>query len=158
MSDKIEEICKKCRIYTIHRFVNDSRGNSRGYYSCSNCSEDSSKKHRNKYWLRYLAQKANSRKRPRSVKITEDMLKNIYEKQEGRCALTGIPFNQEIGGAKPSLDRIDSSLGYIPENLQLVIRDINKIKREFPIGYFYALCKMFVDNYDLRNTNKGVDK
>jgi hypothetical protein len=118
------------------------------YTICVICSENNSKKHRNKHWLRYLAQKANSRKKDNSVKITEEMLQVIHDRQKGCCVFTKIPFSMSQDSTKPSLDRICSKQGYTPENLQLVIMDINKIKREFPVGYFYSLCLLVAGNYD----------
>jgi hypothetical protein len=89
MPQKLNKFCKKCNKETSHRRVNAIPN---GYWSCCTCSEKNSKRHRSKYWLRYLAQKANARKRPGSDKMTEAILKDIWDKQNGRCALTGVPL------------------------------------------------------------------
>jgi hypothetical protein len=60
----------------------------------------------------------------------------IYERmvlQDGRCAVTGIPFEIDTGKDKspferpfaPSLDRIDNRLGYTSDNVRLVCRIVN---------------------------------
>ena len=41
-----------------------------------------------------------------------------------------------------SLDRIDSSKGYILGNIQLVHRDVNRIKSDFEQDYFIKICKL----------------
>jgi hypothetical protein len=132
--------CNKCTVKTRHRLVRDSRVNRKNYYSCSICLEKNSKKYRNRYWLRYLAQKANTRKRKGSIEIHEKLLKFIYEEQEGKCALTGIPFDMANNAYKPSLDRIDSTKGYTILNIQLVLLIVNKMKREFPQNEFVDIC------------------
>lgn len=45
----------------------------------------------------------------------------------GRCALTGIPFNLENGKTwdSPSIDRIDCSKGYTPDNVRMVLYCVN---------------------------------
>jgi hypothetical protein len=54
-------------------------------------------------------------------------IEDLWQRQEGCCAVSGISFdNQRFDHAlvkhpyAPSLDRIDSRLGYTPENVRLV--------------------------------------
>lgn len=60
------------------------------------------------------------------------------------CALTGLTMSLH-GGGEPdfwfSLDRIDSSAGYHPDNLQLVCRFVNKWKGASDNGRFRALIE-----------------
>ncbi len=58
--------------------------------------------------------------------------------QEGTCHATGLPFDMAPAarpGARnpyaPSLDRVDSSLGYTPENTRLVVWAFNAMRNEF---------------------------
>lgn len=68
------------------------------------------------------------------VSITLSDLKELWEKQNGKCALTKInlkPFcyNDSVDiRFSPSLDRIDSSKGYIKGNIQWVCGCINLAK------------------------------
>lgn len=133
--------CKKCIKKTKHRLVTDNRLNRGNYYFCTICSENSSKKHRNKYWLRYIAQKANARKRPGSTMVTEKLLQVIYDSQEGKCALSGLLFDMNNSDYKPSIDRIDSSKGYDIMNIQLVCWIVNKMKRDLEQEIFIMMCK-----------------
>ena len=76
----------------------------------------------------------NVRKRFCEVNVTLDYLKSIWEKQEGVCPYTGLHLylptwkksNDLIHRA--SLDRIDSSKGYIIGNVQFVSTPINLMK------------------------------
>ncbi len=75
-------------------------------------------------WARVLLQRAN-RLTPGGLSA-EDLLA-IWERSEGRCAISDLPFSFEVigtGKAKrpfaPSLDRIDRLGGYEPRNVRLV--------------------------------------
>lgn len=66
--------------------------------------------------------------------LTKKELNQIIERSNNRCEVTGIPFDFDFNpsvkkGAKrpfiPSLDRIDSSLGYSFENCRLVVYCVN---------------------------------
>ena len=70
----------------------------------------------------------------------EALLPHLLEKQNERCAITGLPFQYE--GDKnmlPSADRIDSSGHYEAANLQLVCRFINFWKQATPDDEFRRL-------------------
>lgn len=79
--------------------------------------------------------------------ITIEDVWNLYEKQGGVCELSGIPIGWAEKGltATASIDRIDSSEGYILENVQLVHKDINFMKQQFDQEYFVNLCKQVAD-------------
>lgn len=79
--------------------------------------------------------------------LTIEDIWNMYEKQGGVCALSGIPIGWSTKGltATASIDRIDSSEGYILENVQLVHKDINFMKQQFDQDYFIELCKAVSD-------------
>lgn len=52
------------------------------------------------------------------------------------CPLSGIPFDNRHGVHLPfrrSLDRIDNSAGYVPDNLQVIANIVNKIKSVYPM-------------------------
>jgi hypothetical protein len=55
-----------------------------------------------------------------------DFLLSLYEKQEGKCAVTGIKMttkDRDILAA--SIDRINSDVGYLKDNVILVCRWVN---------------------------------
>jgi hypothetical protein len=78
-----------------------------------------------------------------------EYLWELYEKQCGKCAITGIPieFEKDKPNAphEASLDRIDSSMGYVIGNVQWVHRDVNFMKSDFTMEYFLSLCKLVSD-------------
>lgn len=88
------------------------------------------------------------KKKPR-LKSDIDLtyLTELWEKQDGKCAITHIPIilpsNAKTWGKgkKPdnaSLDRIDSKLGYIKGNVQFIALSINLAKTDFSQEDFIA--------------------
>lgn len=105
----------------------------------------------------------NVRIRARKIKVDCDLdsryLYYLYKNQEGKCALSGVSiiFNsagiREYAGIKgrfcdgtASLDRINSSSGYIKGNVQWVHKDVNIMKNTMSDTEFISWCKIIVDN------------
>lgn len=78
------------------------------------------------------------------VSVTLQEIWELYEKQDRKCALTGLPicFDKNNGETTASLDRIDSSGGYTIDNIQWVHKDVNKMKNAYDIEYFIKMCKL----------------
>lgn len=72
--------------------------------------------------------------------ITIKQIWDIYKEQNGKCNLTGLPIY--FSDKTASLDRIDSSKGYIKENVQWVHQDINYMKQDFTEEKFITYCKL----------------
>jgi hypothetical protein len=69
---------------------------------------------------------------------------NLFVKQDGKCALSGIKLSMN----KPrtaSLDRIDNNKGYTKDNIQWVHKDLN-IMKNHTLEYFIEMCTG-VSNY-----------
>jgi hypothetical protein len=83
-----------------------------------------------------------------------DWLMELYNKQDGKCSLTGIQlqfgFNQDSSRhfmpESPSLDRIDPVVGYTKENTRLVCTAINLAMNHFGERSFEALCKAYLNH------------
>lgn len=139
---KKTEYCKKCDKSSVKRLVK-----SGNYYSCTICTKNNSKKHRKNNWFKYLAQKANARKRPGSEYITEGQLITLYKHQENKCALTGKTLDVNSEWWKPSLDRIDSSTGYSRGNIRIVAWIVNHMKGKLTDEEFINACNHVASNY-----------
>lgn len=74
-----------------------------------------------------------NKKAPRYVnKITKDHLFALWDKQEGRCAITKKQMVYKRRSLYTvSIDRIDSTIGYIEGNVQLVCQAINLAKSTY---------------------------
>lgn len=96
----------------------------------------------------------------RECTITLEYLKEVWEKQSGRCPYTGWELDNpettahwdeyQLHPKRASLDRINSSLGYILGNVQFVSVMANFAKRDFQEEELLKFCQAVVD-YKLRN-------
>lgn len=94
--------------------------------------------------------KNNAKNRSISFEVDMQYLWNLYEKQNGICALSGlnIEFSMRVKDKRTaSIDRIDSNKGYIEGNLQWIHKDINRMKCNFDQIKFIKLCKL-ISNYN----------
>lgn len=63
--------------------------------------------------------------------ITTDQVKDMIKKQNSKCAITGIPFqNSRVSywPMKPSIDRLDSKSDHRVENCQIILMGLNFAK------------------------------
>ncbi len=101
-----------------------------------------------KYKLSQLLARAKMRagKNNREVTITQ---KWLIERYTGRCEITGIPFvfSSTVSPYSISLDRINSKLGYTPENTRLVLWGVNALRgvSEDDVA-MYHIAKAILDN------------
>jgi hypothetical protein len=92
--------------------------------------------------LRNLATKAKLRDREFDSEVDWKYLFDIWVEQNGLCAYSGVPLNTEVNHPhKVSLDRIDSSIGYVSGNLQFVSASVNRMKQEFDEEFFVDTCR-----------------
>jgi hypothetical protein len=94
-------------------------------------------------WSKYML-RASKRNIPFTVRIEDAW--ELFEKQERKCVLSGIPIL--FGGSHPlsdttaSLDRLDPSLGYIIENVQWVHKIVNMMRWTLSVNEFVNWCSL----------------
>lgn len=88
---------------------------------------------------------ANAVNRDKEFLITPEYAWNLFLKQDRKCAISGLPIefnkNSRDRSGTASLDRIDSSLGYIIGNVQWTHKDINNMKNDLPEKEFLYYCE-----------------
>lgn len=105
--------------------------------------------------------KQNAKKRSIKFAITSQDIDELYKKQDGKCAITGIQLTHDytterkegdphiINKTNMSIDRIHNSKGYTKDNIQLVCAVVNRIKHDmnpFELMFFVTT----VGNYNIR--------
>lgn len=108
------------------------------------------------YWGDLLR---NAKSRNIEVKITIKDAWNLYRVQKGKCYLTGedIPFRDTHRGFDiASLDRVDSSLGYIPGNLIWIRKEVNRMKIDFSLSRVIYLAHLVTNPIEIVN-DLGLD-
>mgnify|MGYP001238552155 FL=1 len=87
--------------------------------------------------------------------IDIDHVKELWQKQDGRCALSGVFMTWHAGEGRQdlnaSIDRKDSNKGYIIGNVQLVTQRVNTMKHTLGEGELYWWCKNIVVNKEDAN-------
>ncbi len=93
----------------------------------------------------------DAKKRGHTVEVSLESLWKLFLAQDKKCALTGLPL--EFGASKKdpaanaSLDRIDSSLGYIEGNVQWVDKRVNFMKQGYSQQEFIQICKLIASKH-----------
>ena len=140
--------CNRCR------FVSMNRSNKGRHKGCGKLTRT---------FYGYFKNVARRRSIPFEVDI--DYLWELAISQNEKCALSGIPitfpdssgmgkvsgnFSHTTIGAnqfQASLDRIDSSKGYVEGNVQWLHKDLNIMKNKFSQEQFIYFCKCVSKEY-----------
>ncbi len=106
------------------------------------------------YFWNMIKKCANKRKI--DFNITTEYGWELFLKQNRKCALSGLDLVfykrvDEITLKTASLDRIDSSKGYVEGNVQWVHKDVNWMKQTFSQDYFIEMCSNVSKYSDLKN-------
>jgi hypothetical protein len=108
------------------------------------------------YYTRIKRSATSTKRRALDFEVSIEFLWELFECQNGRCALTGIPltFPETMSTASillstASLDRIDSSEGYVEGNVQWVHKHVNLMKNRFDQNYFIQLCRRIADFHSI---------
>ena len=176
--------CNKCKKWRpVSKFSIDRsslHGNRGGLCTeCKDCQRERYYKERQKLFenddlaLRYKLQQAlkGTKRRSREKNIyndlTLDYIMYLWEKQSGKCALTGMQmtykFYEGRVNSNVSIDRIDSTKGYSKDNVQLVCMAANQMKNDLSMTEFIEMCEAALalerekvkGRYALRNKTSG---
>ena len=141
--------CGKEQTYLRKNYAKESLRLGKLCKSCSNKITDNC--HRGLYedirvsWFNKF--KVNADTRGIYWNLTIEAIWELYLNQEKVCALSGMDIGWAESGAihTASIDRIDSSQGYVLENIQLVHKDINMMKQSYSNERFVEICKLVAD-------------
>lgn len=90
--------------------------------------------------------KRRASRRGYKVEVDLEYVWDLYLCQDRKCALSGLPISFGISNGKTSdttasLDRIDSSKGYVEGNVQWVHKALNIMKNVIDNTVFVNLCR-----------------
>jgi hypothetical protein len=100
--------------------------------------------------------KIKNQAKEREIKFTITMkyIGDLFEQQGGKCIYSGqdltLKKHTKDNSQTASLDRKDSSKGYIKGNVQWIHKDINRLKNTFQEKEFIELCYQIVDHNNLQ--------
>ncbi|HRP26364.1 hypothetical protein [Thauera sp.] len=87
-----------------------------------------------------------SRERGHEFDIDLDYVADLVSQNGGRCALSGLLFDLKREGGKrnpfrPSIDRIDSSRGYVRGNVRVVLAAVNNALSDYGDDVYLEICR-----------------
>lgn len=87
-----------------------------------------------------------SKRKNKEYNLDIQYVLDIYENQNGLCSISGLRMTYEYGATATniSIDRIDSSKGYVKGNVHLVCYIVNVMKNQFSIQEFIEFAKKIV--------------
>lgn len=80
--------------------------------------------------------------------VSFEYLAELLIEQDFRCALSGQPISAMEVNNNASLDRIDSSIGYVIGNVQWVTSKVNMMKQNYTQEEFISTCIDIANNID----------
>lgn len=86
-------------------------------------------------------------RRPTENHVTLNQLMEMWRKQDGKCAVTGLVMTWAKGTYLPtsiSIDRIDSSIGYRLDNVRLICYAINAFKGVWSDDHMIEMARAIV--------------
>ena len=106
---------------------------------------------------RLAGAKDRCRRNNHFIDIELEDLQLLWNKQDGKCALSGISMTYEMGkGRVPtniSIDQIEPSGGYTIQNIQLVCMAVNQMKSDLTMDQLLMFCNGIAEN--ARKWNKA---
>jgi hypothetical protein len=80
--------------------------------------------------------------------IDLDYLRTLYHKQDGKCYYTGTELTfRPNESATLSLDRVDSTRGYVKGNLVFCTWEVNSMKQDMSMDRFIELCSILHERW-----------
>jgi hypothetical protein len=156
--------CFKCKetkplaLFFKHRLTPD------GHHSwCKDCCREGNERSRQKLnstiegraRVFLINARKSAAKRGQVFALTVADIVECWSNQWGVCAYSGRQMTLEAGHLHTvSIERIDSSIGYTAANTILVCQAINRMKSDFSLEDFYALCSDVAEF--LGNDNKEL--
>lgn len=90
--------------------------------------------------------KNSAKRRSIEFSVSQQELWDLWNKQEGKCAITGVPISLEGSPKSASIDRIDSHKDYTIDNIQWVHNVVNLMKRKMTLEELKEWCRLILNH------------
>lgn len=122
---------------------------------CKICSNNKPENNAHKGWVNGVLRLSFAKKyelnailRDLDWEVTFEYLADLLINQDFKCALTGWDIDaMEVNKNNASLDRIDSSKGYVEGNVQWVHKMVNMSKQQYSQKDFIFMCEAVANKY-----------
>lgn len=161
---KKKSYCKKCDNAVKHEYYLNNKdkikAKTKNWYSSNKekrklVSKDYLNTPKGRIVKLLRAAKTRAKQYNHEFSINTNYLLKLWENQNGKCSLTGFAFefinstNFTINPFSPSIDRINSSKGYVPGNVRFVCTAVNFALNEFGEEIFKKICEAYISNIKL---------
>lgn len=136
--------CKKCIAAHNHAKYLENMADSRKRKEKIRYNLEYQKKHTFRY--RVQSAKRRATERGLSFDISEEFIKDLYQRQDGKCHYSGLEFSDVTKHYNWSIDRIDSSKGYTQDNVVLASSIVNTMKNDLSMTDFLTVIQRIVDH------------
>lgn len=133
--DLICDGCEKSFKKTLRDYKHEKRKGTNKNFCNRNCYLKNHKSENSDFLYLIRRLKTYCKKIKRDFDLDVDFLNSLWEKQNGTCPYTNYKMilysNQKNNPYSASLDRIDSTKGYVKENVEFICLAINYAKNGF---------------------------
>jgi hypothetical protein len=147
--------CSTCGELKPLELFTSNKSQPSGYMTyCKACNNERNKRYRksesnleraSKRIFSYLSRRV--REKGFELDFDYHFLEELYKRQEGLCAYTKVPLDLQAGTPNTlSVDRVDSSKGYLKTNVKLVTWVVNNCKQDLSLADFRDLCEKVLKN------------
>jgi hypothetical protein len=156
---KQHRLWKVLCIFCNNEYVQQGQHVTVSKFGCHNCKGDQMCANKSVHWKggkhipgffisKIKHKNLNRGSRVIDFNLSYDYLDLLWENQNGKCAYTGelLNFGRSKVNGTASLDRIDSSLGYVEGNVQFVHKDVNIMKWDLSEKRFLDICEKITKN------------
>lgn len=147
-------LCPSCGQYRTYSSLVSARRAERRGLRCHKCANH--KKNQQELVLGFseaefnnIKRTARGRKKYWNLSIAD--LHDIWERQDGKCAMTGAAMRKYP--RTWSVDRIDNACGYTPGNVQLVLKEVNMMRGPLDVQAFVTWCQTIVQHRSENETD-----
>lgn len=143
--------CSGCSTEQAYTRKDHAKQSSVNDWQCKSCTAKDKKYSNNRRvgdnqrYFNKLKKSAENRKITWEITLDE-----MFENFNGSCAMTGWDISLKYSDQTASLDRIDSSKGYVRGNIQWVHTMVNMSKNKFDSTKFIEMCVSIADTYSTK--------
>lgn len=155
--------CLKCLEYKDVLLFDSNQGNKHRScrdFRCKECKKKQYERRREGYrgesnidrlmLERYYGARERALKIGCDIDIDKNYLMSLWDKQNGRCAITALKMTFIFGKGRTntnvSVDRIIPELGYVKGNIQLVCMIVNQMKSNLTMDELIFYCESILLN------------
>jgi hypothetical protein len=107
-------------------------------------------------WFRRVLKSSRDNAKHKGVlnELTIDDLRDVFEQQNGKCAVTRLPMTTEASThynprwTNVSLDRCDVDIGYTRQNIIMVCWSVHRMRHRMSYGDLRFWCELILDGVD----------